>query len=84
MYFTVWKILDFSVTHIFREINFKEFKCPKTDIFTLLRGSEFDFHEFLNFLKAEFYPNLEFRAPKIEQKADFELLHPPKLISRKI
>ena len=52
---TVWKFHDFSITQILREINFGDSRSAKSAISTHLEGLNFDFHEFLNFLKAENY-----------------------------
>ena len=57
---------------------------PKIAILAELEALNFDFHKFLHFLKSEILPNPNFRAPEIAKIAFFELLHPPKLISRKI
>ena len=43
-----------------------------------------NFHDYLHFLKAEINSIQKFRAIEIENLAYFELLCPPKLISRKI
>ena len=59
---TVWKFHDFSSIHISREIKVVDSWGPKTAILTLLEALNFDFHEFLHFLKAEVYPNLSFRG----------------------
>ena len=79
----MWKLHDFSDPQILRETNIREFRCPKTPIFTHSKALNFDFNGFLNFLKAELYPNQKFRAPGIANMAFFELLHLLKLISRK-
>ena len=34
-YFTVWKIQDFSITQILREINFGEIRSAKTAVFAI-------------------------------------------------
>ena len=64
---------NFFVTQIFREIKFRFINIHSN----YFRG-------FLHFLKAENYSNKKFRAPKKYKMAIFELLHWPKLISRKI
>ena len=51
---TVWKFHDFSITQILREINFGDSRSAKSAILTHLEALNFDFYEFLHFLKAEF------------------------------
>ena len=48
---TVWKIHDFSIIRIVREINFEDSKSAKSVILTHLEAMNFDFYEFLHFLK---------------------------------
>ena len=50
---TVWKFQDFSITQILREINFEESGSAKSAILPHLEAVNFDFYEFLHFLKAE-------------------------------
>ena len=50
---TVWKFHNFSITQILREINFWKSRSAKCAILTHLEALNFDFYEFLNFLKAE-------------------------------
>ena len=52
-FLTVWKFQAFSVTWIFREINFLEFWSAKLAILIHLEALNFDFHAFLHFLNAE-------------------------------
>ena len=42
------------ITQILREINFGDFGSAKFAIFTHSEALNFDFYEFLHFLKAEF------------------------------
>ena len=84
LFFCESRITFLSVTQIFREINFRNFRGPTTSILRYLEVLEFDFYEFLYFLKAENCQNKTFRASKIAKTAVFELLDWPKLISRKI
>ena len=53
----MWKFQDFSVAQIFREINFKDFSNPKTDISTHLEDLSLYFYEFSHFWQAEIHPN---------------------------
>ena len=55
-------------------------KICRFDIFWGSAKFRFFFQEFLlHFLKAEIYQNTRFRAPKIANMPDFELLYSPKL-----
>ena len=78
------KLNDFSITQILREFNFGDSRSAKSVILTHLEAMKLDFCELLHFLEAENYKLIIFRAPKIAKTAVFELLQPPKLISRKI
>ena len=52
----MWKFHDFSVTQILREINFDVTRSTKSAILTThLETQNFDFYEFLHYLKAEIY-----------------------------
>ena len=48
-------------------------KSAKSAILTLLEALNFDFWEFLHFLKAEIAKLTKFRAPKMAKKAVLEL-----------
>ena len=61
--FTVWKFQDFSIIHILREINFEDSKSAKSAILTHLEALNFDFYEFLHFLKAAKLPNEQNYSP---------------------
>ena len=50
---TVWKLQDFPITWILREINFGDFRSAKSAILTHLEGLNTDFYEFLHLSKAE-------------------------------
>ena len=80
---TVWKFLNFPITQILRQIKVGDSRIAKSAILTHLEALNFDFYEFLHFLKAELYPNKKFSAPEIAKMAFIELLHSSKLISRK-
>ena len=47
------EIYSFSVTQILREINFGGLRSAKSAVFAILEAQNFDFYEFLHFLKAE-------------------------------
>ena len=61
-----------------------DFRRSKSAILTQLKALNLDLYVFLHFLKTEIYPNQKFRAPEMVKMAFFELLHSPKMISRKI
>ena len=50
---TVWKFYNISITHIFREINFRDTKSTKSTILSRLEALNFDLYAFLHFQKAE-------------------------------
>ena len=81
---TVWKFHDFSITQIFREIDFWDSTSARSAIWTDLKALNFDFYAFLHPLKAEIRQKLKFRASKCVKITDFALLESPKLISCKI
>ena len=51
----MWKIHDFSIIRIIREINFEDSKSAKSAISTHLEALNLDLHRLLHFLKAEMY-----------------------------
>ena len=63
LYTTVWKYLDFSITQILREIDFGCFRGAKSAISTHLEAVNFDFDEFLHFLKTEIYLINKIQSP---------------------
>ena len=70
----MWKLQNFYVTQILREIKVNDLKCTTNA-----------FHDFFHFLEAGMYQNENVGAPEIAKKmANFELLYSPKVISRKI
>ena len=58
--FTVWKFHDFSIIQILREINSLG---AKSAISTHLEALNYDFYEFLHFLKGEIYQIKHFQSP---------------------
>ena len=50
---TVWKFHNFPITQILREIKFEDSRRQKSALFTDLEALNFDFYEFLHFLKVE-------------------------------
>ena len=59
----MWKFHDFSFTQILREINFGNFRSAKSAILTHLEAPNFDFQEFLHFLKVEIYQINKMQSP---------------------
>ena len=51
--YTVWKLQDFSVTQILREIKVGQSRNTKSAILTHLETLNFNFYEILHFLEAE-------------------------------
>ena len=78
------KLHDFSNTQILREINFGDSRNAEYAILTHLEALNFDFYEFLHFLKAENSKSTKFRAPKKATTVVLKLQNSQKLISRKI
>ena len=60
---SVWKFQDFSITQILREISFGDCRGAKSAIFTHLEALNFNFHEFLHYLKAEIYQMEKIQSP---------------------
>ena len=81
---TVWKFHDFSITQILCEINFRDSRSAKSAIITHLEALNFDFYEFLHFLKGEIDQINKNQKPKICKKGSFALQESLKLISHKI
>ena len=78
------KFQDFSTTQISREINFGHSKSAKSAILPHFEALNFDFYEFLQFLKAVIFQINKNQSPKYGKMAVLELLDSQKLISRKI
>jgi len=66
------------------EINFKDVEVQKSAILAHLKAGNFDFYEFLLFLKATIYQMNKVQNQKNCKLAVLELLESPKLLSRKI
>ena len=60
---TVKKFHDFSITQILREIKIGESWYSKSAVLTHLVTLNFDFYEFLHFLKVEIYHTNQFQSP---------------------
>ena len=80
----MWKFHDFSITQILREIKFGDSRSAKSGIFTHLEALNFDFRNFLHFLKAVIYQIDKIQSPKMAKTAVLGLLDFPKLISHKL
>ena len=59
----MWKFQDFCITEILREINFEDSRSAKSAISTHLEALDFDFYEYLHFLKAEIYQMNKIYSP---------------------
>ena len=70
----MWKLLDFSVTQILREIKVCEFRVSEFAILAHLEALNLQFHEFLHFLKTEIYLKSKFKGSKYVKMTVFELL----------
>ena len=79
---THWDALKFD---FLREINFGDCRSSKTADFVILGALNFVNLANFSLQKVEKFINMEiFRAPKCGKMADFDTLHSPTLISRKI
>ena len=67
----MWKFHDFSIAQILREINFGDFRSTKCATFNNLESLDFDYYEFLHFLKAENYQINKIQRPYKLQKRQF-------------
>ena len=78
-------VQDFSNTdQILCEINFEDCRSAKSAILAHLEALNFDFDEFLHFLKAKIYQINKIQSPQNGKIAVLELLDSSKLVSRKI
>ena len=59
----MWKFHDFSIIKILREINFEDSRSAQLAILPHLEALNFDFCEFLHFLKAEIYQMNKIHSP---------------------
>ena len=62
--FTVWKF------QILCEINFGDFRCAKSAIFTNSEALKFDFYKFLHFLKDKINQINQIQSPTMSKTAD--------------
>ena len=60
---TVWKLQNFSITQILREIKVAKCRYPNSATFDYLEALNFDFYAFLYFLKAEIYKINKIQSP---------------------
>ena len=68
---TVWKFHDFSIIQILREINFEDSCSAKLAILTHFEALNFDYYEFLHFLKAEIYQMNKIHSPQNGKNGGF-------------
>ena len=81
----MWNFLNFSYhSDFYVKSILGGFSRAKSVISTDLQALNFDFYEFLHFLKAETYKFDKIRSPKLAKLAEFALQDPSKLVSRKI
>ena len=69
--YTVWKFHTFAITQILREINLWNSRGAKSAILIHLEAQEFDFYEFLHFLKAEIYQIHKITVSKMAKNNSF-------------
>ena len=81
---TEWKIQNFSIIQILREINFKDSRGAKIAVFATLRAVNFVPLVNVGLQKVQNSLKSKFRASKCVKMADFGHLKSLKLISRKI
>ena len=60
---TVWKFHNFPITQILREIKFRDTRSANSAILAHADTLNFDFYEFLHFLKAEIYQFHQIQSP---------------------
>ena len=68
---TVWKFHDFCINHILREINFEDTWSAKSAILPQSEALNFDWNEFLHFLKSEIYQINIIQSPKNGKNVNF-------------
>ena len=64
---TVWEFQNFSVTQILREIKIGEFETSKIAILLYSEVLNFDFYEFLLFVKAKFDQKIKMQFSKLQK-----------------
>ena len=80
----MWKLRNFTVTQILREIKVNENRVSKSVFLPHLEALNFDFYEFLHFFMVEIVRLTKFKAPKMAKTAVFEFQDSPKLMPSKI
>ena len=78
----VWKVQEFSVTQVLREINFGEFRSSKTAFLTILKALNFVY--FVNYILHKVHKNQNQEPLNVFKMVDFESQDSHTLISRKI
>ena len=61
------------ITQILREIRFEDYKSAYSAIFTHLEALNFDFDEFLHFLKAEIYQSNKIHSSEKGKNGSFSI-----------
>ena len=80
----MWKFQDFSITHILCENKVRESRVSKSAILINCEALNFEFYEFLHFLRAQIDQINKFQSPKkVKKKVFSDILDSPKLISLK-
>ena len=67
----MWKLYDFPITQILREINFGDSRSVKSAILPHLQVVNFDFYQIWHFLKADIYQINKIQSHKIGKNVSF-------------
>ena len=67
----MWKFQEFAIAQILREINFGDSRNAESAILAHLEALNFDFYEFLHFLKGEIDQINTIQSPQIGKKSHF-------------
>ena len=80
----VWKFHNFSITQILREINIWDSRSAKYTILTHLEALNVYFHDFLQFMMAQFTKLAKLKPLKLQNGSFGASKFSPKFISCKI
>ena len=80
----MWKLSNFSVSQILREIKVGESRNSKTAVFAIFKALNLVDFANLSLQKYKMHKISKFRASKCVRMADLTLLESEKVISRKI
>ena len=75
----MWKLEDFSATHILHEINFNHFEAPKSAILTIWTALNFQFLDICDIFKCEITKKSKVKASKIVKMSVLDLLKSAKI-----